>query len=333
MKQITLAVPACNEEAYIGAHLAALDRAAARTSAEVSVLVFANGCTDATVNIVGGVISENLDVRVAEAVLPAHAASAGIARREAARRALELWPATDVLVTSDADAEFEPDCLASLESGIRSGADLVCGAISFDLPHDVSMASPMMRHDQVAAPYGDLMRELRFGIDLLCGRQVPGPIPHYTASGACMALSRTLYDHLDGLPAVPCGEDRALVRSAEAIGARVRFCSAARATVSSRLMGRAAGGMADTLLRRLDDQDAECDAAFLSADEARRAWNTALAARGEGRVPLLRNAQRPMRVSELEQELQSLAKFIAAEVRPRAANHDRTAPMVISCGA
>jgi hypothetical protein len=74
-------------------------------------------------------------------------------------------------------------------------------------------------------------------------------------------LTLTAYRRIGGLPAVPVGEDRALFEALIRAELRVRHCPAARVIVSCRLDGRAAGGMADTLRRRL----AEAEAAPLDA--------------------------------------------------------------------
>ena len=88
------------------------------------------------------------------------------------------------------------------------------------------------------------------------------PWPRHAAhSGASIALTLAAYRRVGGLPAVPVGEDRALFEALVRAEMRVRHCPAARVVVSCRLDGRAAGGMADTLRRRL----AEADAAPLDA--------------------------------------------------------------------
>ncbi|ETX16708.1 hypothetical protein OCH239_00430 [Roseivivax halodurans JCM 10272] len=325
MTHITVAVPACNEAEGLPAHLAALDRAAARTRAQVDVLIFANGCTDDTARLASGFKARHCRVRVESATLAPGEANAGTARRLAARMAVALSPETDILVTTDADSQLAPDCLEAFRSGVSAGADLVCGTISFSLAPEVRNAPCMRRHDRIATPYGELMRELRFGIDLLCGRRAPGPLPHYVASGACMALSRALYEAIGGFPDAACGEDRALARCAGRRGARIDYCSRAHAVVSPRLVGRAAGGMADTLRRRLGDPDPLTDAAFLRAADVRRVWQ---AARSGDRTACLPDAERPMRLSDLERELPRLRAFMDARVRPLVTGTAATAPLV-----
>ena len=316
LTHITVAVPACNEAERILSHLKALDLAAASVKARVSVYVFANNCRDETAERAANFHADHADIVVERAELEAPDRTAGAARRLAVLRALVAVPRTDLIVTTDADSEMRPDCLEVCRTEIGAGADLVCGTISFSPTPELRHAPSLRRYDRTAGPYADLMRELRFAVDVVCGRQLPGATPHYTTSGACIALTRAFHDRIGGLPRVPCGEDRALVRLAEQCGARVSYSRNAHSVVSARLVGRAIGGMADTLCRRLGADDPDCDEAFLTARAARRAWGAARAAAARGRHPVLPNASRPMRLSELERELPRMQAFLTSEVRP-----------------
>jgi hypothetical protein len=57
------------------------------------------------------------------------------------------------------------------------------------------------------------------------------------------------------MPATPLGEDRAFFDALRRIDARIRHAPGARVVVSARIVGRAPGGMADTMRRRLDRPD------------------------------------------------------------------------------
>jgi hypothetical protein len=68
------------------------------------------------------------------------------------------------------------------------------------------------------------------------------------------------------------GEDRAFFDALRRVDARIRHASEARVVVSGRIHGRAAGGMADTIRRRIGRPDDMLDDALEPAlDAARRA--------------------------------------------------------------
>jgi hypothetical protein len=73
-----------------------------------------------------------------------------------------------------------------------------------------------------------------------------------------------------GAPRVACGEDRALIEKFRLIDARIRHAPEIEVAVSGRLVGRAAGGMAEALRRRAHRPDEETDAALEPAVDAYR---------------------------------------------------------------
>jgi hypothetical protein len=87
---------------------------------------------------------------------------------------------------------------------------------------------------------------------------------------------------MGGVPAIASGEDRAFVRALWMMDARVRHDPAIRVTVSGRIEGRAPGGMADAIRRRIVQQDkfademaepaTDADLRYLLRERARRAW-------------------------------------------------------------
>jgi hypothetical protein len=101
------------------------------------------------------------------------------------------------------------------------------------------------------------------------------------AAGASLGVTLAAYEAIGGLPLRPVGEDRALVAALQARDARVRHDPAVRVTTSCRLVGRAAGGMADTLQRRLIDPNMFCDEALEPVLDAlhRNYWRVTLSRR------------------------------------------------------
>jgi hypothetical protein len=74
------------------------------------------------------------------------------------------------------------------------------------------------------------------------------------------------------MPAMPLGEDRAFFDALRRVDAHVRHAPDIAVTVSARIEGRAQGGMADTMRRRIDRPDPFLDARLEPvADALRRA--------------------------------------------------------------
>lgn len=322
--RIFVAIPAKDEEHDIGRALSALAEAARGMRCEVVVL--ANDCRDATAAVARSHGRQGRDARRGDAPgfgvhaiecrLPPGRANAGHARRLAMDAAVALCAPGDLLMTSDADAAVTPGTLQAVAAALAR-ADLVCGGISTTLPEAVASAASIRRIDGASEPARALVHEVRFAIDRLFGAQPEGACPHYVESGACLALTPDLYRRLGGLPDVASSEDRALVRAAEAAGARVAYAGAAHAWVSARLDGRAAGGMAEAIRTRLADPDPQADQSLIGVDALEAHWRHALALLAAGAPrPDPPEASPPLRASDLERELPRLRAFVEGVVRP-----------------
>lgn len=264
-----IAIPARDEAARLPDCLRALARqrgrvAGPRNLADIAVLVLANNCRDDTAAVARALaptLPFHLVVR--EAALPAALSHAGGARRAAMDAAAALLGAevpaeAAALLSTDADGRAEPGWLAANLAALAAGADAVAGAIAPDPAEAARLPAALRRQEAREACYAALLDEMAALID----PDPHDPWPRHAAhSGASIALTLAAYRRVGGLPAVPVGEDRALFEALVRAEMRVRHCPAARVVVSCRLDGRAAGGMADTLRRRL----AEADAAPLDA--------------------------------------------------------------------
>ena len=259
-----IAIPARDEGDYLPGCLLALAQQRGPAAAPfdysgVTVLVLANGCTDATADIARAMapaLPFRLEVR--EVTLPPRLAHAGGARRtamDAAAAHLERQRALPraALLSTDADGRAGPHWLAANLAALAAGADAVAGAIEPDPVDARRLPACLRRREAQEARYAALLDEIAALVD----PDPNDPWPRHAAhSGASIALTLEAYRRIGGLPAVPSGEDRALFEALMDAEMRVRHCPTARVTVSCRLDGRAAGGMADTLRQRLAEAGA-----------------------------------------------------------------------------
>jgi hypothetical protein len=252
---VVVAIPARNEAERIRSCLLAL---AGQTVAPDSVLVLANNCTDRTVllsTVLAG--SVPFPLHVVEHSFATRVANAGHARRLAMHHAAELAGKCGVLLTTDADSVAACDWVERNLLAIAAGADLVCGRVVVD-PVEAALIPPHLHDDDA------LECELTALLDRLSTLLDPDPADpwprHTEASGASLAVTVAAFKAVGGIPALPSGEDRAFVRTLARIDARIRHDPAVVVTVSGRIDGRAPGGMADAIRRRIRQQDEFTDA-------------------------------------------------------------------------
>lgn len=320
--ELGLAIPARNEAGEIGACIAAVASAlggAGRAAATVLV----NGSTDGTADCArrAAANAPRLQVDVVEAPLPRGTPSAGAARS----RALELARAGladgGILASTDADSRPAAGWGAAMRAALRS-ADVVFGPVELRWPAGTDRLARIAALEEEA---------LDLQAALLTPPGAPAPA-HSWLSGASFGMTAAAWDLLGGLSPGP-GEDRALAEAAWRAGLRVVQADLPPVRTSGRLSGRAAGGMAETLARRMADPDPTCDARLLPLDalwtarelRARIAMHRAqacgldpeLCLPGAGAAQFLtalrradpRFAPAPMRLSALEAALPELRRL------------------------
>jgi hypothetical protein len=276
---IVVAIPARNEEAHIAECIEALD---GQVAASVDhVVLLANNCTDATAGNAKAVrLHSGVTLHVFEETLPTHSANAGGARRRAMELALPLAGQDGVLIATDADGRVDPHWLAATLAAMDRGAEVVAGWAELD-PGDWG-SIPMRLHEDDAreCAYDALCDEIHARLD----PDPHDPWPRHTQhSGASIAVTVQAYLRCGGIPDVSSGEDRALIQALRMVDARVRHDPAVRVSVSGRIEGRAEGGMAETIRRRLVQPDdmlddrlepaATCALRARSRAAARRAYD------------------------------------------------------------
>lgn len=246
-------IPARNEAERLPrllASLAAQEGVSAR--APLRVVVLTNNCRDGTVQAVRDVeasgILATLALRLTDVELAGAEAHVGTARRMALEAGAD-WLEADgqpdgILLTTDADARLPADWVTANLRALEA-ADVVGGRLVID---EDGTADPdlVALHARIERYWSGVRR-----LEDLLDPPPHDPAPrHGDHTGASLAVPAVLYRAVGGLPALPCGEDNALVGLLRANGARLRHCPEVHVLVSSRHQGRVSGGMATEMLRR-----------------------------------------------------------------------------------
>ena len=262
-----VAIPAHNEADWIARCLGALDRQLDRAGYNVVLLV--NNSTDTTAAIARNMQPRSFILDVVEHDFPSKQRTAGQARRLAMELAAGKLPPDGVLLSTDADGQVAPDWLAANLFHIRQGADAVAGRAVLDPADAAAIPAALHEDDARECAYGALLDE----IDHLIDPDPADPWPRHTEhSGASICVTLGAYRRVGGIPPIAVGEDRAFYAALRRADARIRHAPEVCVTVSGRIDGRAVGGMADTIRRRLVTPDAFLDDALEPvADRVRRA--------------------------------------------------------------
>ena len=246
-RHVAVALPAKDEAADLPACLAALDAAAARHDGPVTIMVLANNCRDATVEVLERTRLSNASLRwTALSLLPAFS-HAGWARRLALDVAATYLEAPDdVLACTDADTLVAPDWVVRNVAHLDAGAVAVAGQA-------LTRACDRAALGVEAARRLNLLGRYYTALDWLRADRTPAdndPWPrHYYEGGASIALTLDIYRRIGGAPTPHVAEDRALIAVVRAADPRIRHPLDVRVFTSSRIKGRAPGGMADTVAR------------------------------------------------------------------------------------
>ena len=214
---IGIIVPAHNEQALIGACLAAALAAAMHpqlAGERVQVVVVLDGCSDAT-----GILA----ARHGDATWSIRARDVGTARAVGAE--LVLVCGARWLAFTDADTRVARGWLAEQ---LALGADAVGGTVGVE--------------DWRA--HGENARRLRRHF----ARTDTNADGHRHLHGANLGLSANAYRRAGGFRRLACKEDVALVDALKGCGASIAWSARPRVLTSARASARACGGIADALL-------------------------------------------------------------------------------------
>jgi hypothetical protein len=173
-------------------------------------------------------------------------------------------------MATDADTVVPSDWVARNLAALGGGADVVCGRAVVDPWEAAMIPAHLHADDALECRLIGLLDDIAWLLD----PELHDPPPRHTeASGASLAVSVEAYHWVGGIPAIPCGEDRAFVASLWRMDARVRHDPGIEVVVSGRIEGRAEGGMADAIRRRMVQQDEYADEQAEPAEDAVRRYS------------------------------------------------------------
>lgn len=241
--QFCICAPARNEAMRLPVLLEAL--AGQTVAGRIPVALCINNSDDGSAAIVADIAARHasrLEVRIDACSLPPGAAHAGTARRRAMGAGLAWVGDSGVLISTDADCRPPKNWVAANLAAIERGADVVGGRIILDDAEPIAPAITAMR-----ARFDLYWAAVRAIEDEIDPSPHDPPPRHGDHTGASLAIDAQLYQSIGGVPAIPCGEDRALVVAAVAAGGRLAHPISVWTRVSARTDGRASGGMATAM--------------------------------------------------------------------------------------
>jgi GT2 family glycosyltransferase len=248
MSKLVVAIPVRDEAKRIEGCLRALSR---QSRPPDDVVLLLNNCTDGTAEFVRATSQPCYRLHLIECDLDGPSASAGVARGLAMQYAAALID-DGAILTTDADAVVPAHWVEANLRALQQGADAVCGQAVID-PIEALLIPPHLHEDDAReVAYARLLDEME-------SRILPDPADpwprHREDSGASIGISAAMFRRVGGVPRLPSGEDRALIRALRMMDARVRHDPSMSVVVSGRIEGRAPGGMADAIRRRILQQD------------------------------------------------------------------------------
>jgi glycosyltransferase involved in cell wall biosynthesis len=260
-----VAIPVRDEADRISACILALAR---QTRIPDAVLLLLNNCSDLTEAIARNLAATlPFDLRLARHAFAPPNANAGNARRMAMQLAVEFADPDGVLLTTDADAVVADDWVERNLLALAAGADVACGRVEVDAIEATLIPLNLRADDALEQRLTELLDRIACLVD----PDPADPWPRHTeAAGASIAVTMAAFRRTDGIPRIAAGEDRAFVATLARMDARVRHDPTVKVTVSGRIHGRAEGGMADTIRRRMRQQDEFADDHLEPAGDAYR---------------------------------------------------------------
>lgn len=245
-----IAIPARNEEARLPRVLDALERQCLPTDDRLSVLLLINNSRDGSFQLATelGARLEQVDLTVRAVTFAPDEATVGMARRTAMDLALASAPSASstLLMTTDADAEPDPDWVAANLKAAHAGADLIAGTIVADPSEEALLGIGLIRRSRSFDVYCRARSLLGSLLDPIDHDPWPN---HFFEMAGSLAVRGDVYAAVGGIDPLAYREDLAFVSKVRASGYRVRHSVDAVVTVSARTCGRAPEGMSQSLAR------------------------------------------------------------------------------------
>jgi glycosyltransferase involved in cell wall biosynthesis len=219
---VGVGIPARDEEETIVDCLAAVTEAARRIPVPVTIVVVADGCTDATAARAAAALGP------AGVVITTPRIGVGPARARALDTALAATGRSEAtwLATTDADTLVGPSWLATQLRWADRGYDAVAGLVGVDWTGSRPGLADRYHASLTAAGTG---------------------LGHGHVHGANLGLRGAWWQAVGGCGAAGCGEDRELWDRLSRAGARTIGVDDLPVTTSGRLTSRVEGGFASYL--------------------------------------------------------------------------------------
>lgn len=249
--EVSVVVPARNEEDLVGSCLRALALQQKISPEEYEVLLVLDRCTDATRERALEVTEEFPELRLQLLYGPGE--GSGHARRvgmeAACERLLGLGRPHALISSTDADTLVAPDWLAAQLEAASRGARAIGGRI--ELADDGFLPEKVLSWH---AERGRLRHQ-----KLLSDPGNSGRTEHWQFSGASLALTAAIYREIGGLEPRASLEDEHLEQVLCRQNIPIERLLSVRVTTSARLSGRAKRGLAHdlTLASRARELSAE----------------------------------------------------------------------------
>ncbi|MEE4211371.1 MAG: glycosyltransferase family 2 protein [Parvularcula sp.] len=249
-EKIVVVVPAHNEEQRLPETLRSLLRAAAFSPLPVNIFVFVNNSSDGTAAAVRSLANSGVHSAcsiVLEGVhLPAARAHAGGARAAGTAWAVRQFDLheDDIILSTDADTVVPVHTFRTLAEGFSRAADVMLARINCVAdPYDPAPAAAL----DYGTPHVEWRCRVRQLVEAKISGERPNPAIHDDYGAAGLAFTVAAYHRIGGFEPIPCNEDKAFVAKADMLRLRVDRGSRFEVMTSTRLNGRASGGMAAAL--------------------------------------------------------------------------------------